>query len=92
MSWVTLYRRKVILQTEKFRFNFKHPLHHFPFKSLLIKAGTTLEGEGAEKASVPPELGVSEKSTERETVNSPPQNQNPNVVPERTEHSVVMAA
>ena len=33
------YRRKVILQTEKFRFNFKHPLHHFPFKSLLIKDG-----------------------------------------------------
>ena len=32
------YRRKVILQTEKFRFNFKHPLHHFPFKSLPIKA------------------------------------------------------
>ena len=33
------YRRKVILQTEKFRFNFKHPLHHFPFKSLPIKDG-----------------------------------------------------
>ena len=33
------YRRKVIFQTEKFRFNFKHPLHHFPFKSLPIKDG-----------------------------------------------------